>query len=500
MHLLLPRSIRARILAIFVASLAAFGGALGYGMVQLRVIGADLVAIDAGYLPLANLAAELQAVVRQMDREHDRMARESARPLAGHRSNAEFHSTLLARRIEDGQAAIEDASDLVGDTAEETALRTAGVLLGEIDALRATHDAAFDDWLGAADGAALARVDAARTALILKAGELSAFLEGRIQLLSNRTAQAQTRAYTIGGALAALSFLLAGLMVFVALLTLRPIARLTREVQRLAQGEPWARLPATGDDELSMLNREFNHMAAAVEARDRVRDRLARRERLAVVGQMLAQITHEVRNPLNAMSLNAEMLAEDLQSSDVDLANAQAMMATITAEIGRLEQLTGRYLEMSRGRVPEMAEVVPGALVEEILHVEEAALSRAGLCATVDAQPRQMVNLDVDALRRSLRNLVRNAVEAAATQLHICVNHLPDRVQITVADNGSGMAPEQARQVFEPFFTTKARGTGLGLAISRQELEDVGGSLHCESTLGEGTTFTLDLPCTDISA
>jgi signal transduction histidine kinase len=226
-----------------------------------------------------------------------------------------------------------------------------------------------------------------------------------------------------------------------------------------------------------------------VTERVQVRERLARSERLALVGQMLAQITHEVRNPLNAMSLNAELLAEEISGQE-----PQAMLATITGEIRRLELLTARYLDLSRRRQPNISPADPLALTRRALEVEEEVLKRAGVTATVSGSKSAVVSLDADALSRALRNLVRNAVEAGAKHIDIHVLQQPEEVRLTVTDDGPGLPQAQADQVFEPFFTTKAKGTGLGLAISRQELEEIGGQLLCTQADTGGAAFTMVLP------
>jgi len=207
------------------------------------------------------------------------------------------------------------------------------------------------------------------------------------------------------------------------------------------------------------------------------------------VGQMLAQITHEVRNPLNAMSLHAELLAEDLEDPE-----ARSLMATITSEISRLEALTARYLELSRGRRPELTLADPFELVREVIRLEQPGLERAGVTAEVRGERLGVVEMDADAMRRALRNVFRNAVEAGARTIDVALARDPDQVRIAVSDDGPGLDEDQLEAIFEPFFTTKSRGTGLGLAISRQELEDVGGYIRCESAPGKGSRFVLAVP------
>lgn len=597
------RSIRARILAVFVLSLAAFTGALGYGLVQLRYIGQGLAAINEGYLPLAEIAAELDVIVHQMDRDHDRFAREGTHPVAGHRSNAVFFSDSIADAVRRGQATADRALVVAHRVDDQAALRSIRRRMAEIDALRKDYDTAVTAWLaqtgraGGEPGKALAQLEGKRTDLVLRTGQLSAFIEGRIHTVSAGTARARDRAYAVSGALAVLAIVLSGVLAWVALVTLRPIGELTAQVQRLAAGEAAGPVDLTSSDEVGVLAREFNAMAGAVAERDRRlseraaaldrlsrqlrqvidtiragllvvegtevamanpaagrlwgvreqaplpqalaglrhgrheatpigdrrfnfdvvpfgsrgtlivgedvterlrdRERLARSERLALVGQMLAQITHEVRNPLNAMSLNTELLDEVLAEGTAP-PEAREMLGTIIDEVRRLEQVTARYLDLARRRRPELEAVEPGTVVREVLALEDEALRRAGVTVEIDAERMPVEELCADALRRSLRNLLRNAVEAGARSLKIAVRSTrlgeARAVEVAVRDDGPGMTPEQAARAFEPFFTTKARGTGLGLAISRQELEDAGGSLCCESAPGKGTTFRITLP------
>jgi signal transduction histidine kinase len=195
------------------------------------------------------------------------------------------------------------------------------------------------------------------------------------------------------------------------------------------------------------------------------------------------------------MSLNAELLAEDLADSP-----HHELVETITREIRRLDQLTGRYLEMSRGRRSELNPVDPLELVKDVLLAEGQALQQAGVETVLQGVSPGVVEVDTDALRRALLNILRNASEAGATRVELALRTLQgeksstDRLVLQIQDNGPGIEPTQVKRVFEPFFTTKAGGTGLGLAISRQELEDVGGSLVANSEPDQGSRFVLEIP------
>lgn len=207
------------------------------------------------------------------------------------------------------------------------------------------------------------------------------------------------------------------------------------------------------------------------------RERLRRSERLALVGQLMAQITHEVRNPLNAMSLHAELLAEEPLPEE-----ARPLLATLTKELARLEALTERYLDLSRSRAPELAPEDPVRLAEEV------AAGRARVEGEVG-----VVEFAGQVARQALLNLVRNAVEAGARSVSLRVRR-DEQLEWVVEDDGPGIDPAALSHVFEPFWTTRARGTGLGLFISRQAVEEAGGTLSVTSTPGVGSRFCLRLP------
>ena len=170
------------------------------------------------------------------------------------------------------------------------------------------------------------------------------------------------------------------------------------------------------------------------------------------------------------------------------------MLGTITGEIRRLEALTGRYLHLSRPRTPQISTVDPEHMIAELLHTERPALDQAGIAIDFNASTEGPARLDADAVSRAVRNLVRNASEAGATELDLRLLCSKTRLTLTVTDNGPGLTDEQLERAFDPFFTTKARGTGLGLAISRQELEEVAGRLDYDPSYRGGARFILTVP------
>lgn len=227
-------------------------------------------------------------------------------------------------------------------------------------------------------------------------------------------------------------------------------------------------------------------------------ERLARSERLALVGQMLAQITHEVRNPLNAMSLNAEMLADELGDLDPERATeAWDLLGTVSGEIERLTRVTAHYLQLARRPRARLEPTDLHDLVHDVHRLLAAELEQAGVALTLELAPCPPQRADGSQLRQALLNVVRNATEAGARTLGLTLHCSPDEVVLGLDDDGPGMSPEQLEKAFDPFFSTKASGTGLGLAITRQILEDHDGAVRVGSSASGGTALELALPRRD---
>lgn len=320
--------------------------------------------------------------------------------------------------------------------------------------------------------------------------------------------------------------------------TLRPLRRLTLGVRELGRGD-WAQRVAvdslTRGDEVSQLAREFNQMAAALQERER---RLIRGERLAAVGQLAAQVTHEIRNPLSSVALNVELLADEIAATSPE---AQQLLGKITSEIDRLTSITEDYLGFVRRKNPERVPLDLTAELTSLLDFMASELAVAGVRVARELRPAWVLG-DAGQLRQAFMNLLRNArealVEAApeprtpsplgdllddleptpsgdlpsdraqpatlpadpdAPCITVRVERLGDRVRAVVADNGPGLAvaADEAEHIFEAFFTRKPQGTGLGLSIVQQIVQDHEGSVRVAATGPGGTAFEIVLPACD---
>ena len=309
--------------------------------------------------------------------------------------------------------------------------------------------------------------------------------------LENGQSTLRLRTIYLGAAAIALALLIS----IWGVLTLRPLRRLRDAARRVAAGDYGSRIEVRGPAEVADLARELNSMAAAVQERER---ELVRSERLAAVGKMAAQITHEVRNPLSSIGLNTELLEEELLAVP-NADEARALCRAITFEVDRLTAITEEYLAF--GRLPksklsaESVNPMVSALVSFVR--EDLAIKKVQLRSELaSGDPVAMV--DAAQLRQCLINLVRNASEAVASNgggsVTLRTRHVGVRVEISVEDDGVGIPADVLPRLFDPFFSTKEGGSGLGLALTQQIVKDHGGDLTVASTVGKGTTFTLSVP------
>jgi two-component system sensor histidine kinase HydH len=229
-------------------------------------------------------------------------------------------------------------------------------------------------------------------------------------------------------------------------------------------------------------------------ALEAARVRVAQSEKLAALGQLAAAIAHEVRNPLAVVRSAAQGLSETLPAADTDGRRAAAF---IIAEVDRLSSVVGALLAYARPLQLQRRPVALGDVVTRAVDLVSGELATRGVVIRREqSPPLPTVQADGDLVCQVLLGLLTNAAEAAPAGGEITVRARTQNgaVEVAVADNGPGIAPELRGRVFEPFFTTRPHGTGLGLAVARQIVEAHGGRIEVSDRPGGGARFTLALP------
>ncbi len=217
--------------------------------------------------------------------------------------------------------------------------------------------------------------------------------------------------------------------------------------------------------------------------------RLHRAERLSAMGRLAAGVAHEIRNPLNAMSMACQRLQKD---------NLEQLNKVIRDEIRRLNRIVEDFIGFSRSGNPALKEGDIAALVREmgLLMEEEASSQGIGLHMDLPESPL-MIWMDTDKIRQALFNIVKNAMESIPEQgtITLALSQEGRRwVAVRISDTGIGLSPKELEQIFEPDYTTKEKGLGLGLALAHEIITGHGGEIRVKSEAGRGTTFEVVLP------
>ena len=485
------RRVATKIFLTFAVALAAFGLVAALAVVRLQDLGRELKLLTAGYFPLGRIATQLEVkdwiASRALElRELDPAARRAYLPVV----RAHFPA-LVREKLDEGRRVARAAAALGGE--EDT--RVLAEVTSRLDALAARwqqYDTAANALLDLLERGGPPEVLEARAqetrqlekALSLDVKLLQAQLESRISDQVRAAGATESRTVVLIVLYSAIALMVGVAAALFARRLLSPIERLTEGVKAVAGGDLSRQVEAVGSDELSVLAREFNAMAASLLSQQR---ELRRAERLAAVGRISAQITHEVRNPLNAIGLNAELLAEELEAVPGGAPEARALCAAISREVDRLNALTEEYLRFARAPRTPASRHEPGELVGSLLDFLGPELAAAHIEVRREIQPGvPAIRGDEARLRAVLLNLVRNAREAMAGggTLTVAARPADGGVELEVRDTGAGVSPEALPRLFDPFYSTKERGTGLGLAFVQEVVQEHGGTVRCEGAPG----------------
>jgi two-component system sensor histidine kinase AtoS len=234
-----------------------------------------------------------------------------------------------------------------------------------------------------------------------------------------------------------------------------------------------------------------------------LQDRLLQSERLSILGRLAGAVWHEIRNPLTAIYLQADILEDALgQPHERDRPQVLRSLAVIKEEVARLHELVQQYLSLARLSDLRREPVDLGRYLEAFCaELRQCVLVRDITLLLEDCDELGQVALHPNSFRRVLLNLCNNALEAMphGGTLTLRGQRTAEAIRLEICDTGCGIPAEEIPLLFSPLHTTKPAGTGLGLYLAREIVTAHGGEMTVTSTPGIGTVFTIMLPLLPIS-
>jgi two-component system NtrC family sensor kinase len=306
----------------------------------------------------------------------------------------------------------------------------------------------------------------------------------------------------------------------------RPIKELASATSEFAEGKLNKRVHTDSQTEIGQLYQSFNEMAHKLQENDeflrkfneelerkvnertielqqaneqlrKTQDTLIRTEKIAAVGQIAAGVTHEIKNPLNSLSINAQMLLKELACTLKPESSACESASLIRFEINRINNILEEFVKFAKFPEPKFVQNDINRIINEVATFvsSEAKMANVKIDLTLPDNIPEF-NFDRPQLKEVLLNLSKNAIHAMPDggTLNIATSMEDNRININVSDTGTGITEKNLVKIFTPFFSTKEGGMGLGLATVQKIVEGHGGKIRCKSNIDKGTVFEISLP------
>jgi len=299
--------------------------------------------------------------------------------------------------------------------------------------------------------------------------------------------------------LAALAVFAVGILLstFLSVWYTEPIHNVVAAARKVAAGDLNQSLPVDRKDEIGDLNQSFNFMVQRLREHKRVEERLREAEHLSAIGQLSRGIAHEIRNPLNFISLSIDHIKSKYRPADGAAAQGfEKLVESMKEEIHRLDRLVRDFLDYGRPLKLDLQVCRTGELLADVVEIVKAKAESDRIRIVENYYALPQLRLDTELMKSCLFNVVTNAFQAMPDggTLTIVSEERDGRFLIRIADTGTGVPKGDIDRIFEPFFTTKSQGLGLGLAMTKRVIEEHGGKIEFASVEGQGSEVTISLP------
>ncbi len=288
------------------------------------------------------------------------------------------------------------------------------------------------------------------------------------------------------------------LIIFLARRYTTPIKNLVEDFKRVSAGDLSVTIPVESNDEIGEMAEGFNNMVEKLREREALEKRLYEAEHLSRVGQLASGIAHEIRNPLNYISLAIDHLKTEMLPCCGDkCAEMVELTEKIKEEVRRANYMVVNFMNYGRPLKLRRTEVIYRDLLAKVLPLlQDRLIEQHVVVAQQIPADLPPLWIDGELFRNCILNFVTNASQAMPDggTITIGAQLQGNRMQLTFCDQGNGISPDDISKIFQPYFTTKEVGIGLGLAITERIIKEHDGVIVVESTVGTGTTITVSLP------
>ncbi|MDR2017493.1 MAG: HAMP domain-containing protein [Syntrophobacterales bacterium] len=276
-----------------------------------------------------------------------------------------------------------------------------------------------------------------------------------------------------------------------------PIKKIAQASKRIAEGELAKIRSNNRKDEIGVLVKSYNEMVDKLNERKELEEKLKKTEQLSLIGQLSSGIAHEIRNPLNFLSLSIghirEWVTEEKQD---DREEVVKLLDNLTKEIYKVNDLIHNFLFLGKPISLKKEWIMPETLFQEAVYLVKDKVRSGIELEVISRDMGQPIQCDREYIRICIINLILNSVQAMEHDGRVTIEYSKEDSFscISVKDTGVGIDKDQMEKIFEPYFSAKRFGMGLGLAITKRFVEAHGGTISIESKIGKGTTIMITVP------
>jgi len=303
------------------------------------------------------------------------------------------------------------------------------------------------------------------------------------------------------------------------LMLIAPIKKLINAISFIEKGDYSHRVEMKSSGEIGVLVDSFNDMIITLKNRDeqiknqqdslgkhheneiKIKNKLLEVERLAAIGKISAQIAHEIRNPLNSINLNTDIIGDEIFSENFNPIEIKPLFKHIKIEIERLNNITEKYLRLAKEPDLNIETNDIVKLLKDISELMDAEFKKKEILLIKDFKIDSfLLNFDKNIMKSVFINILKNALEATSKNGKVTIfidktlKSDNNYIKISIKDTGIGISAKDKDNIFNPFFTTKKYGTGIGLFTVKEGVLNHNGEIEFNSQFSKGTEFIIYLP------